>query len=135
MHYDIYSMMSFATTDFWPFLVECQYIIDMVTVLPMDECQYMIDKVCFLFLRSYFDHTSLVHSADYTNTCMNDLSASFCHLEVIIWTPSGTNAIYILLHISLINMALHRGRLLPSCIKKGNIIQCVSRMKNLPVIC
>jgi hypothetical protein len=50
----------------------------------MDKCRYTIDKVCFMFLWSYFDHTSLVGTVNYTNASMNVLSASLCHLEIII---------------------------------------------------
>jgi hypothetical protein len=50
----------------------------------IDKCRYTIDSVCFMFLQSYFDHTSLIGAVYYTNIFMNVLSASFCHLDVII---------------------------------------------------
>jgi hypothetical protein len=31
------------------------------------KCRCTLDNVCFVFLRSYFDHTSLVGTIDYTN--------------------------------------------------------------------
>jgi hypothetical protein len=53
---------------------------------------------------------------------MKVLSASSCHLEVIVRTSREANAIHILLHISAISMALRTGMLLPSRMKNGNII-------------
>jgi hypothetical protein len=32
----------------------------------IDKCRYTINNVCFMFLQSYFNHTSLVGTADYT---------------------------------------------------------------------
>jgi hypothetical protein len=66
----------------------------------MVKCRYMSDKVCFMFLPSYFNHTSLAGTVDYTNACMNVLSAPFCHLEVIIWNSWWMNAIYMLWHVT-----------------------------------
>jgi hypothetical protein len=75
----------------------------------MDKCQYMIDKVCLAFLLSYFNHTSLVGTLDYTSACHLCITAhqSYQH---------GCT-----------------GCLLAG--KNSNIILCVLRMKNLLVIC
>jgi hypothetical protein len=86
----------------------------------MDKCRYMIESVSFAVLQSYFDHTSLVGTVCYTNVFMNVLSASSCHLEVIVWSWKA-NDIHILLPITAINMALSTAIFLPSRMKKTEI--------------
>jgi hypothetical protein len=65
-----------------------------------DECRYMIQKVSFVFLPSYVDYMSLMATVSCANVFMNVLSASCRHTEVIIWTPWGMKAIYILRCVS-----------------------------------
>jgi hypothetical protein len=86
-----------------------------------------------MFLRSYFDNTSLLGTEDYTKAFMNVFSDSFCYMEIIIQTSRGTNAIYYCTSVLSTWLYLQAEFCLLAW-KNRNMMPCVLRMKNLLVI-
>jgi hypothetical protein len=112
----------------------CRYIIDMVTVLPCTNVNIWSTKFLSC-LSGHIPIMSLLATVFRANAFAKVLSAFFCHLEVIIWTSWGANAIYILRCVRLIACFYIRPNLGPLDWRNWDIIICAKWMKNLVVIC
>jgi hypothetical protein len=98
----------------------------------MDKCRYMIDKVCFEFLHSYVTswHCRLYQRMHECFVCLLLLSGSH-NLNFL----RNECDLYFTVHQCYQHGFTYRQTSTFSHEKNGNIILCVSRMKNLLVVC